>query len=89
MSDLTPSAPGESLPPPQKTGHGTVSDIRHDIVKTRATISELGAGVTDTHAMVSNIHRAVVQGQEGSGGKPLLVRQNHALVVTKWPLIMS
>ena len=88
MSDLTPSAPGESLPPPQKTGHGTVSDIRHDIVKTRATISELGAGVTDTHAMVSNIHRAVVQGQGGGGG-PLFVCQTHVLVVTERPLTIS
>ena len=77
------------MPLPQKTAHGTVSDIRHDIVKTRAIISELGANVVGTHTMVSDIHRAVVQGQEGSGGKPLLVRQTHALVVTEWPLIMS
>ena len=74
MSNFTPSAPGESPPPPQKTAHGTVSNIHHDVVKTRATISELGANVMGTHTMVSDIHRAVVQDQEGSGGKPLSVR---------------
>ena len=52
-------------------------------MKTCATISELGANVMGTHTMVSDIHRAVVQDQEGSGGKPLLVRQTRALVVTE------
>ena len=70
---LASSAPGESLPPPPRSTHGTVSDIRHGVVKTHAAVSELEYGVSSTRVMVSEIHRTIVGGQEGSDGTGLSV----------------
>ena len=42
-------------------------------MKARAIVSELEHNVTSAHTMVSEIHRTVVKGQEGSGGKNLPV----------------
>jgi hypothetical protein len=53
--------------------HGTVPDIRRDVMKTRAIVSELEHNVTSSHIMVSDIRRAVVESQGGSGGKNLPV----------------
>jgi len=48
---------------------------------TRTIVSEVQRNVTSAHAMVSDIHRTVVQGQEGSGGKHLLVSEGRILAV--------
>ena len=61
------------MPPLPRSG--TASDNYHDAV-TRTIVSE-------AHAMVSDIHRTVVQGQEGSGAKHLSVSDGHALAVTE------
>jgi hypothetical protein len=61
------------MPPPPRGTHGTVPDIRREVVKTRVIVSELEHNVTSTHTMVSDIRRAVVESQGGSGGKNLLV----------------
>ena len=42
-------------------------------MKAHAIVSELEHNVTSTQAMVSNIHRAVVEGREGGDGRNLLV----------------
>jgi hypothetical protein len=52
---------------------GTVPDIRRDVMKTRAMVSELEHNVTSGHIMISEIRRAVVESQGGSGGKNLPV----------------
>jgi len=59
------SVPGESPPLPRNTP-GTVSDIRHDVVKTRAMVSEVHRDVVDTHTMVSNIYRNTLNSQGGA-----------------------
>ena len=51
--------------------HVTVSN-------THAIVSELGGGVTSTRAMVSDIHRTIVQDREGSGGKHSPVSDSRA-----------
>jgi len=50
--------------------HGTVSDIRHDV---RVIVSEFERNVT------SALHRTIVQGQEGNGGKHPLVSDTHSI----------
>lgn len=75
---LASSAPGESLPSFRNSVHGPGSDIRHDIVRTRATISALECNVESAHAMLFNIHRTM-KGQEGSDGKNLLVSNTRAV----------
>jgi hypothetical protein len=61
------------MPPPPRGMHGTIPDIRREVVKTRAIVSELEHHVTTTHTMVSDIRRTVVESQGGSGSKNLLV----------------
>ena len=63
--------------------HGTVSDIRQDV---RAVVSEVQRDVVSTHTMVSNIHRTMAKGQEGSG---LLVSESHVLSITAWQLTVA
>ena len=53
--------------------HGTIPDIRRDVMRAHAIVSELERNVTSAHSMVSDIHRTIVKGQEGSGGKNVLV----------------
>ena len=53
--------------------HGTVSDIRHDVMKARAIVSELEHNVMSTQTMVSDIHRNMLNDQERSDGKNMLV----------------
>jgi len=53
--------------------HETVPDIRRDVMKTRAIVSELERNVANTQIMVSNIHRTVAKSQEGGDGRNLLV----------------
>jgi hypothetical protein len=48
-------------------------DIRRDAMRARAIVSELEHNVTSAHTMVSDIRRAAVESQGGSGGKNLLV----------------
>lgn len=67
------SAPGESLPPLPRDMDGTVSEIRNDVIKTRAIVSELECNVTSTRTMISDIHRTTLKIQEGSDGRNLLV----------------
>ena len=67
---LASSAPGEPLPPPlPRSTHGTVSDIRNNVRRTQAIVSE--------------IHRAVVQNQEGASSKRLSVSDGRALAPTE------
>ena len=63
------SVPGESLPPPPRSVHATVLGIRRDVMKASAIVPELERNFTNTQNMVSDIHRTVVKGQEGVGGK--------------------
>ena len=42
----------------------------------------------NTHTMVSDIHRAIVQGQEGSGGKHPPVGYSWTLAITEQTLIV-
>ena len=77
------SAPGESQPPLPRSIDGTVSDIRRDVMKARAIVSGLECDVTSAHTMVSDIHRTVVKGREGSGGKNLLVGDTRTLAPTE------
>jgi len=50
-------------------GTSTSSDILNGVMKTRAIVSELEHNVTSAHTMVSEIHRTMVKGQEGSDSK--------------------
>ena len=50
---------------------------------THAIVSELGQNITSTRIMVSDIHRTMVGGQEGSGGMNLLVSETRALPITE------
>jgi len=62
--------------------HETIPDIRRDVIKARAIVSEIEHNVTSTQVMVSNIHRAVVEGREGGDHKNLLVSDTWAVVST-------
>ena len=54
----------------------------HVIVSdTRAIVSGLEHNFTSAQTMVSEIHRTVVKGQEGSGGKNLPVSDSHPLSI--------
>ena len=50
---------------------------------TRTIVSEVQRSFTSAHAMVSDIHRTVVKGQEGSGGKNSLVGDARALTIAE------
>ena len=65
--------------------HGTSasSDIRNDVIKTRAIVSELEHNVTSARTMVSEIHRTVVKGQEGGGDKNILVSDTRIPAITE------
>ena len=56
--------------------HETIPDIRRDVIKARAIVSELEHNFTSTQVMVANIHRTVVEGREGGDSKNLLVGDN-------------
>jgi hypothetical protein len=58
-------------------------------MKARVIVSELENNVTTARAMVSDIHRTIVKGQGGSGGKNLLVSDTCTLAVTERPLTVS
>jgi hypothetical protein len=62
---IASSAPGESPPPPSRNNLGTISDIRHDIVRTGTTISEVHRDVSNTHTMVSKL----LKSQEETNGQ--------------------
>ena len=51
--------------------HETIPDIRRDVMKTRAIVSELERNVTQL--MVSNVQHTVAKSQEGGDGGNLLV----------------
>ena len=42
----------------------------------------------NTHAMVSDIHRTILQGQEGSSSKNLPVGDGHTLAIAERTLIV-
>jgi len=56
---------------------------------TRAIVSELGQDVTSTRVMVSNIHRTVVEGREGSDGINLVVSEIRILSIIERPLTVA
>ena len=64
------SAPGESPPPLPRNAHETVSDIRRDILKAGAMISEVHQDFFNTRATVRNI----LKDQEGISGQDRSVR---------------
>jgi len=72
------SAPGESPPPLSRNNHGTVADIRHDIVRAGTTISEVHRDVMSTRAMVLKI----LKGQEGVDVQDRFVSFTHVLPAT-------
>ena len=74
------SAPGETLLPSSRGTHGTISSIRQDAV-TRTVVSEIKRDVASARAMVSDIHRNVVRGQEGNGGDKSLVSGSQILSI--------
>ena len=55
----------------------------------RAIVSELEYNVTSTHTMVSDIHRTMVKGQEGSDGKNLPVSNSRTVPTTQYILIAA
>ena len=61
------SAPGEKLPPPPRSTHGPVFDLRH-VAKTHEIVSDLQHNLTGAHTILSDIHRTVVKGREGREG---------------------
>lgn len=79
------SAPGESPPPLPTNAHGTVSDIRRDIMKAGAMISEVHREFVNTHVMVRNM----LNDQEGAGGQGRLVRVTCVPSVTGHVLITT
>ena len=83
------SAPGESPPLPPGSTHGIVSDISNDVVKSRASVSKLERNVTNTHTMISDIHRTMMKGQEGSSGKNPPVGDTRTPSITECPLTIA
>jgi hypothetical protein len=51
----------------------TVPDIRREVMKARAIVSEFEHSVTSAQTVVSDLRRAAAESQGGSGGKNLLV----------------
>ena len=49
------SAPGESPPPQPRNTHVTASDVRRDVLKAGAIISEVQRDVANTQAMVRDM----------------------------------
>ena len=81
------SAPGDLPPPLPRNVHGTISDIRRDIMRASAMISEVHHDFFNTHAMVRNILKA----QEGTDNQDRLVRvtripsfTGHVLTATRF-----
>jgi len=72
------SAPGDSPPPPPKNTHGATSNTRRDV-------SVVHHGVTNTQAMISNIHN-MLKSREGIGGPPQLVSIARTLSLTEYTL---
>ena len=65
---FTSSAPEEVPPPPPGNKNGIGSDIRLEITKNRAEVSEIRRDVADTRTMVSYIHSNMPKrGEEASG----------------------
>ena len=58
-------------------------------INTHVAVSELGQDVKITRAMVSDIHRNMAKGQEGSGGMNLLVSETRTLSITERPLTVA
>ena len=52
------------------------------MMKTHTVVSKVGHDVADTRAMVSDIHRTIVKGQEGSDGGNVSVSATHTLSIT-------
>jgi len=64
--------------------HVIGSDTRVIVTGTQVTVSGPEHNVTNTHTMVSEIHRTAVKGQEGRGGKNPSVSDTHPLSIAKW-----
>ena len=52
-------------------------------LNTHVVVAELDHNVTNTQTMVSDIHRAVVKGQEGSDSRNIVVSDAHTLTVAE------
>jgi len=74
------------LPPLPRDTDRTVSEIRNDVIKTRAIVSELEYSVTSTHTMISDIHRTTLKTQEGSDGKDLSVSDTRTISAAEYVL---
>jgi len=55
-------------------------------INTHAIVSGLAHNVTSAHVMVSDIHRTVVGGREGTDGTSPPVSDTRTLPITEWPL---
>ena len=81
------SAPGESPPPVLRSTRETASDVRHE--KTYTIVSEVHHDVANTRAMVSEIHRTIVKGQEGTDCGNVSVSDIHILPITGCSLTVA
>jgi len=68
-----------------RNAHETVSDIRRDIMKAGAMISEVHRDFVNTHAVVRNM----LKDQEGTGGQDRFVRVSCIPSVTGYVLITT
>ena len=75
------SAPGDSLLPLRGNTHGTTPDVRRDV-------SEVHRDVTNTKALVSDIHN-MLRSQEGIGGQLRLVSLARSLSLTEYTLTVA
>ena len=79
------SAPGEALLSSPRSTYVTTSGIRQDAV-TRTTVSEIRRDVASARAMVTDIHRTIVRGQEGNSSDKPPVSGSRILAIIERPL---
>ena len=58
-------------------------------INTHVIVSEVGQNLTSAHEMVADIHRTIVQGQEGSSSEHSPVGDSHTLAITERILIVQ
>ena len=56
---------------------------------THTIVSEVQRNVMNVHAIVSDIHHTIAQGQEGIGSEPLSVSGGRTLAITECPLTVA
>ena len=66
--------------------HAIVSDALDDISDANKIVPDLSHGVSNTHAVVSNIHRNTLKSHEDTVGQNPAVSTSSTLSVTEQPL---